>query len=527
MGIFDGIRAAGTDASRQRGLYYAIEADKSATEAAAKRQALTKKELGGITKGLHEITMLAQEDHNRGVPEEQQWDYGTTQKQIMADPNSGYGKLLNEFVRRHPGVYRKLTSHPNRDMSEFTDNPIDGVKLITDFSGYGNADELKAQYPNGAYQINLRKRANTMPENIMGGLASVLPESMEELVPWTRNASSDPNDAMELIPYEDMNEEIQRQQRLYGNTSPSIANLHAEQTHSIGGEPNLYAPDPRLAAFRATEMNAGNITSKEFDDASFGKPRENFAKDKYSYKQALDKQKLADEAAMARTQFTTNKETIADALKGVTGKGSTPTDQIVDMISDIVAAGNSGKIKGIPRFNLAQQAYEQLTNIVNHPNVTVQQQQAHDGYLPKLKRQMNSSIVQYAEKQGFFKTGVLERWDAEWFSSIPEEIDETVPLSRAIRIVRENPLTGNSALPNDWGKEYVYLLKANGEEYADPEPLASFPTGMQEYLRREVGGAESPAPVDTSTNANINNFTPEQQQAIVKAAENINKSKPK
>jgi len=479
---------AGDDSSRQKGLYYALEAEKSGVEAAKQQQAFDAAKLGGITNGLVEIAQEVSE--REGIPFQQ------ALKKAAADPSSGYSKLLNGFVANHPGVYRNVTNNPNRDMSEFADNPIAGVKHINDFSSYGNADELSAQYPNGAYQVNLRKRADTMPEVVMGGLASLLPESMEKIVPWTRNASSDPDDAMELISTEDMNEEIQRQQRLHGNTSPYLATKMAELSNPNGKNP--YGQSSLSAAWRAAQANSGtyNDQVQKMDARNNIDPVNKFADKTFAYNQAL---------------------------ATATSKGSTPTDQIVDKISDIVEDGDSGKIKGIPRFNRAQQTYEQLTNIVNHPDATAQQQQAYKGYLPKLKRQMDSSIAQYAKKKGMFKTGILERWDAEWFSSIPEEMDETAPLSRAIRIVRENPITGWNASSNDWGKEYVYLLKANGEEYADPEPLASFPTGMQEYLRREVGGAESPAPVDTSTNVNISKLTPENITEINKRAAAVRK----
>ena len=513
MGIFDGIRAAGNDASRQKGLYYAIEADKSATEAAAKQRALTKAKLGGITKGLHELTMLAQEDHNKGIPKEQQWDYGTTQKQIMADPTSGYGKLINGFMQNHPGVFKKLSSNPNRDMSEFAANHIAGVKLITDFSGFGNADELAAQYPSGAYQVNLRKRANTMTEDVMGGLASLLPESMEEIVPWTRNASSDPNDAMELIPAEDVNEEIQRQQRLYGNTSPYIANLHAKQVRNIGGELNLYAPDPRLTASRATEMNTDNITSKEFDDASFRKPREKFAEASYAYKKAL----MQENAANKRNEYATDKKTITAALKGVTGKGTAPTDRMIAQMEKVITKAEDGRLKGQYLFTQANILANQLFNVANNPNATDQQQQMFDLHYPAIQQQQIKGFMQHVRGTDKFKTSWWELWDKEWWDGRLEEPDESA-LAESMRLTIED------------GVEYVRILKPSKTganktlEYGDPVRLSEFPKAFQPWLQKLLGGKAEP-PVDESTNANISNYTPEQKQAIAKAAENIRKKR--
>jgi hypothetical protein len=325
MGIFDGIRAAGTDASRQKGLYYAIEADKSATEAAAKQRALTKAKLGGITNGLVEIAQEVSE--REGIP------YAQALKKAASDPKSGYAKLLNGFMKINPNVHKNLISNTNRDMSQFADNPIAGTTYITDFSGFDNADELTAQYPNGAYQVNLRKKANTMTQDVMNGLASVLPESMEELVPWTRNASSDPNDAMELISYEDMVGEIQQQQRLYGNTSPYIATKMAELSNPDGKNP--YAPPALTTAWRAAVANSGtyNDQVQKMDARNNVDPIKNFADKTFAYNQAIATAKPKDTnakvlEAYART-FTPPPAYTKGALVRFTSEGISKIDKIL------------------------------------------------------------------------------------------------------------------------------------------------------------------------------------------------------
>jgi|SaaInlStandDraft_2_1057019.scaffolds.fasta_scaffold03877_3 hypothetical protein len=448
-----------------------------------------------------------------------------TLKRYDLSTTEGFGALMNEQIwdpEKNPEAYNNYIQVLNRNpdfVRSLNDRNNSGTK-ITGLEGIHGMNT-----PEGPmWTVSMRGEPAQTEE---AGLFRGLTDAVGMTVPLTEKGTADPNDFVKQFTKGELKRMLS--DFMMANGGETFATKTFAELHRRTARDAQNSNPPAVEYQRRQRQNnypndARNVVSTGFP----GLPAEIKWKDsalsqeqteEAAYKKAL----MQEEAANDRNEYTTDENTITAALKSVTGKGGKlPTDQIVDKIDSVVKDTDLGNLRGLALFKRVDNLSKELDASQEGSKPTDQQFKMYKMSTQRLAGLKEQSIIQYAKQQGFFKTGMLELYDKEWTDSRPEEIDGTAPFARSLRLSRENPMSGNIvAKGKGWGKEYLRLLKPNGEEYADAEPLDSFPIGMQEYIRKAVGEAEDP--VDTSTDSELLPIHWKNKEAILKAADDIRK----